>query len=132
MAGGPHYFNEPDPRDMTFQYNTPLSSEEQQDFNKKFSHKDKYDYDMQGWYKENPDVDPKPGVHFPDKFKKPNHPTFSDESIYHNDQTPGGHWGEDNSFTPGPTNFKYRNKDELQDYFKKVEPDSSLILPGAE
>ena len=28
-------------------------------------------------------------AHLPDTYKKPNHPTFSNESIYHNDKTPG-------------------------------------------
>lgn len=32
------------------------------------------------------------GQHYPDTYKKPNHPTFSDESIYSTKETPGGHW----------------------------------------
>lgn len=35
--------------------------------------------------------------HYPDTYKKPNHPTFSDESIYSTKETPGGHWGHQNS-----------------------------------
>ena len=101
-----------DPNDMTNQYNTKLTPEEQADYNKKFSPGDSYDYDMQGWYKANPGADPKgEGVHYPDTFKKPNHPTFSDQSQYHSDDTPGGHWDqlEDGSYTfaPGATNLKY-------------------------
>lgn len=34
--------------------------------------------------------------HFPDTYKKPNHPTFSDESIYSTQETPGGHWDNQN------------------------------------
>lgn len=36
------------------------------------------------------------GQHYPDTYKKPNHPTFSDESIYSTKETPGGHWGHQN------------------------------------
>lgn len=36
------------------------------------------------------------GQHYPDTYKKPNHPTFSDESIYSTKETPGGHWGYQN------------------------------------
>ena len=37
--------------------------------------------------------------HYPDTFKKPNHPTFSDESIYHSEATPGGRW-RGNTYEP--------------------------------
>ena len=43
-------------------------------------------------------------AHLPDTYKKQNHPTFSNESIYHNDKTPGGYWDRDTKgrdrFTP--------------------------------
>lgn len=55
------------------------------------------DYDMEGYIRENPSSLFSHDGHFPDKFKKPNHPTFSDESIYHSELTPGGHWSERNS-----------------------------------
>jgi hypothetical protein len=32
-----------------------------------------------------------PNKHFPDTYKTPLHPTFSNESIYSNDFTPGGY-----------------------------------------
>lgn len=44
-----------------------------------------------------PGFDSNGNGHYPDTFKKPNHPTFSDESIYHSEATPGGHWSEKNS-----------------------------------
>ena len=37
--------------------------------------------------------------HYPDTFKKPNHPTFSDESIYHSEATLGGRW-RGNTYEP--------------------------------
>jgi hypothetical protein len=42
--------------------------------------------------------------HFTDEFKLPTHPTFSDESIYSNETTKGGHWkGE--TFQPSEWNY---------------------------
>lgn len=51
------------------------------------------DYDNQGAYKAGISRDPKTG-HMPDTFKKPGHPTFSDESQYKEYGNPG-HWGDD-------------------------------------
>lgn len=55
------------------------------------------DYDLRGFYKKNPTfaVD-KPGQHMTDEFKLPNHPTFSNESAYYNDDTKhlGGRWAQ--------------------------------------
>lgn len=64
------------------------------------------DYDLRGFWKENPDFSVStPGQHMTDKFKKPNHPTFSDESMYFNDSTKkyAGKWTETGSewiYTP--------------------------------
>lgn len=57
------------------------------------------DYDLAGLWKENPSVKPSANMHFPDKYKKPNHQTFSDESIYFNPQTKkfAGKWIETNN-----------------------------------
>lgn len=56
-----------------------------------------HDYDIQGAYLAG--VQPGADGHMPDTFKKPNHPTFSNESQYSTPQTPGGSWkGE--QFTP--------------------------------
>jgi len=74
--------------------------------------------------------------HTGDTYKKPNHPTFSDQSVYHNTDDPftggkfiGGTWGE-NTYTPSiemlnsthPMGF-------LVDYMQKREPDIQLIFP---
>jgi hypothetical protein len=55
------------------------------------------DYDLRGFYKQNPDFSASPGQHMTDEFKLPNHPTFSDESRFYSPNTAqmGGHWQGD-------------------------------------
>jgi hypothetical protein len=123
-----------DPNDFTNLYNTPLTPELQNSYSTRYSPNDSYDYDMSGFHASNPNPNMTEGQHFPDTFKKPNHPTFSDQSQYHGiDGNEGGHWGLlDNgqfTFTTGKTNLQYHSKEELQDYFKRVEPNNKLILP---
>ena len=94
---------------------------------------DQPDYDYDAWQKAGSPTDPVTG-HAPDTYKLPNHITFSDESIYHGkDGNQGGHWEQapDQSwtFTPGPTNLKNHSREELQDYFNRVEPGNRLNLP---
>jgi hypothetical protein len=63
------------------------------------------DYDLRGLYKENPNATPSSNLHFTDKYKLPNHPTFSNESKYFNPLTEryGGSWKEtDSSFNYVP------------------------------
>lgn len=69
------------------------------------------DYDLKGLWLENPKVKPSSNLHFPDTYKLPNHPTFSDESKYFNDQTRkfAGNWDETDSswnYTPYDTTVK--------------------------
>lgn len=93
------------------------------------------DYDMEGFKRDNPDAQIGPEQHYPDTYKLPNHPTFSDESKYHGKEgAEGGHWDkkEDGtySFTPGKTNLEHFTPDQLRDYFHRVEPNNELKLPG--
>lgn len=79
-------------------------------------------------------VQPNANGHWPDTYKLPNHMTFSDESKYHSEATPGGHWedlGNDKwKFTPSEHNLKQHSEEEMRKYFKDYEPDSELnILP---
>jgi hypothetical protein len=116
-------------------YNTPLSFEEKKEY-KKWTNlqnilqnrditNDAANYDLQGFFK-NQEGFANNG-HGSDKFKKPNHHTFSDQSQYHNvDGFKGGTWRE-NTFTPGPSNMY--NPLELQNYFDKVEPNVELTDP---
>ena len=81
---------------------------------------DRGDYDVQGYWLagERPDE----RGHGTDAYKKPNHPTFSDESVYHGaDGYYGGSWGN-NEFTPGRTNLEIRTPEQLAEYFASVEP----------
>lgn len=127
-----------DPTDFTAKYNTPLSALERQQYLAWLGQKGmnpataSYDYDMQGAFKSG--AARSDNGHFPDTFKKPNHPTFSDQSQYHGvDGFQGGTWGGGGgqpwSFTPGATNLKMQSPNELRRYFQRVEPDSTLILP---
>jgi len=78
--------------------------------------------------------------HAPDTYKKPNHPTFSNESIYHNTPSDkggmwmGGEWGREgnqDAFTPStnmlqtthPINF-------LTNFFAKYEKGVKLKIPS--
>lgn len=68
--------------------------------------------------------------HMLDTFKKPNHMTFSNKSIYSTDETPGGEWeGDDENgwtFTPSDYNIKQHPYNEMLDYFLEYEPNSAL------
>lgn len=126
--------------DYTDQYNTKLNPDEEskfQDWKQKYAPNDSgFDYDLRGAFKAGVVPDGERG-HFPDTFKKPNHPTFSDQSQYSTTETQGGKWGNDNSFTPSEQNLKTYGVDGLKQYFSKVEPNSKLNIeddisnPGA-
>ncbi len=86
---------------------------------------DMQDYDLQGYFLSGMWKGGS-GGHGPDTFKKPNHPTFSNESMYHGvDEYKGGKWGE-NSFTPSETNLEFFNKGQYSDYFMRFEPGITL------
>lgn len=126
--------SEKDERDYSDKHNTKLSDDDEAKYQKwakaNKREKDTYDYDMRGAWKENGGKQSDNG-HFPDTYKKPNHPTFSDESIYHGkDGNEGGKWGEKDgktTFKPGKTNKQHRSPEELQEYFNEREPDAQLV-----
>ena len=119
-----------DPRDFTDKYNTELSADDEikfQKWAKKTGHSgDTYDYDLRGAFKSG--ASRSDNGHLTDEYKKPNHPTFSDQSKYHNvDGNVGGKWDEVDGktrFTPGDSN--HLSTEELKQYFKKVEPGVGL------
>lgn len=123
------------PIPVSDKYDTPLKSEEGntfKDWKQKNAPNDTgEDYDLQGAYKAG--LTASDNGHLPDTYKKPNHPTFSDESIYHGqDGEQGGHWGikdGKDTFTPGLSNLEHRSMGELRDYFSKVEKDATLNTP---
>lgn len=124
-----------DPYDFTTKHNTELTPHEEKQFltwskkNNKIN--DLYDYDLRGAWKEN--MQASDNGHLGDKYKKPNHPTFSDQSIYHSEDMPGGVWGQDvngrDTFTPSLYNLQNMNAPSLQDYFQRYEPNVILNLP---
>jgi hypothetical protein len=85
-------------------YNTPLSAAEEkrfQNWKKKTSPDDSgADYDLRGAYKDRMKRDSV--GHMGDKYKKPNHPTFSDESKYATgaERDRAGHWVEGEFIPP--------------------------------
>lgn len=126
-------------------FSTPLTQDEEVKYNDwargmgKDPALEEEDYDLPGAWKAG--AAQGDNGHLPDTFKKPNHPTFSEDSQYHGsrlgldweEKAQGGRWekdGEQMTFTPGDTNLKMHGTKALMDYFKKYEPDVKLILPG--
>ena len=90
-------------------------------------------YDIQGAYRGimNGEFTPDSRGHLPDKYKKPNHITFSDESMYHTNDTPGGKWVETKigwKYIPQKHTIERYGADYLNKYFQKYEPDSMLVM----
>jgi hypothetical protein len=117
-------------------YDTPLSAPEQakyQQWAAKMGRdpvKESRNYDLQGAFKAG--VKPAKNGHLPDTFKKPNHPTFSEESKYHGvDGNVGGRWTKQKTgpgwdYQASLTNLQHHSPATLKQYFKHVEPDSRI------
>lgn len=93
---------------------------------------DTHDYDLQGAFLAG--LRPDARGHLQDTYKKPNHPTFSDQSQYHGvDGNVGGVWDRVNGadrFTAGATNVTNMGGPEgLQRYFQQREQGVQLVLP---
>lgn len=119
-----------DTRDFSDRYNTLLTPEQEIAFRKAYPNWQQHirDYDLRGAYLEGLKQN---GIgHFSDKYKKPNHITFSDQSIYNGmDGYRGGRWlqtGFGNyMFIPGSSNMY--SPAELREYFSRAEPNSRLV-----
>jgi hypothetical protein len=88
------------------------------------------DYDLRGFFKENPTFSVNtPGQHMTDKFKLPNHETFSNESKYYNDQTAikGGTWSEG----PNGTSIFTPNDPKRQPIVEDAEGNRVAAPPAA-
>jgi hypothetical protein len=86
-------------------FNTKIDDEEEfQRWKSKHAPQDSgHDYDLRGAYKAGVTPDPESG-HWPDTFKKPNHPTFSNESQYAKDAPEkAGRW-EGETYIPPDRN----------------------------
>lgn len=125
-----------DRADLTDQYNTKLTPAEEQQYEawaKQIGHQnDTRDYDLRGAWKAGVNNGDDPRGHFPDTYKKPNHPTFSVESQYSDGKT-AGRWtttqdGKD-QFVAGAANLQFRTPEALQQYMSQTEPDVQLVLP---
>jgi len=134
--------------DFTNQFNTSLTPQEQADFkiwsleekanNGKDWSKDMADYDVQGFFKAGERLDGR--GHGVDRYKKPSHPTFSNESQYHGAPTPdgqgkyeGGQWGRNgdhDTYRPNPSMFKNKTHDPeaLRKYFQESEDGNELQM----
>ena len=147
--------SEEEPEGETFytdNYNTDLSPESEKKFQswaKKQSEikgrdllRDLEDYDLRGFWKAGAHADEKSG-HGSDMFKKPNHPTFSNESKYsgtiapHGGNYMGGSWGKDDdnmdTFTPSQHMMaNTHDAESLKKYMEEREPNTILILPDIE
>ena len=121
----------PDPLDFTNKYNTPIPPQQQAAFaawalaNGQDPVKGKYDYDLQGAFMAGAKTGDR--GHFTDQFKKPNHPTFSNESQYNGiDGYVGGQWTPQ-GYQPSVTNLQFRTPTQLAQYFARVEPETKLL-----
>lgn len=122
-------------RDMTRDFNTVLSDEEENEFidwaiaNRRL--RDLYNYDLRGAWKalRSGSMTEDERGHLGDKYKKPNHPTFSDQSQYAKD-APGraGSWyvGSKGTNIFSAKGLSYDDYRYLQRYFQVVEPNSIL------
>ena len=92
-------------------YNTKLNKQEEREFNKWVKSEssrqgrdilmDMGAYDIKGFWKSGDYKNRDDDNHGSDRWKKPNHPTFSKESTYHGAEGfYGGEWGEDGSYHP--------------------------------
>jgi hypothetical protein len=120
------FLPEQDPEMMyTDRFNTGLSEKEQKDFNQWAAEEskrqgrdilmDKGAYDVQGFWKSGDYKKMDQDNHGTDTWKKPNHPTFSNQSRYHGmDGFYGGNWNPDGGYQPskqsagmyGPSYYK--------------------------
>ena len=121
-------------QDFTDQYNTQLTPEEEREFQAwakaEGRQGDVFNYDLRGAWKElqSGTMSEDARGHLGDKYKKPNHPTFSDQSIYSTEENRGGHWSVENGqdvFVPG-RELSAAEANYLQQYFAEREPGVQL------
>lgn len=123
-------------RDMMFgagRYDTALSPEDEKKFvlwaMARGKMRDLEDYDLRGAWKAG---QMRGEGHGTDTYKKPNHPTFSNQSMYSTPQRRGGSWeqaGDQWTYWASPENMRHRSMMTLADYFRRVEPGNNVIFP---
>ena len=107
--------------DLTDQWNTKLEPAQEAAYQKWLKTMPKlaqntWDYDMRGAFKAGVSPDPET-QHFPDRFKKPNHPTFSNQSMYSFDDHIGGTWEGEKFVPPGEEQKPRKAGASLMDQF---------------
>ena len=136
-------------QDKYFQgkFNTRLAAHDESKFqewakeNKKNPDMESIDYDLRGMWKGDSKFDNSTG-HGVDTYKKPNHPTFSDQSKYHGAVNEvqggnymGGRWQSDpksgmHTYTPSDEMLNTtHDRDQMIRYIHENEPKTFLILP---
>lgn len=89
------------------------------------------DYDLYAAYRAG--LQPDERGHLDDTFKKPNHITFSTDSNFSTPERQGGTWEKGMRgewvFKASSFNLSQHSAKELEDYFRRNEPDSVLVLP---
>lgn len=78
------------------------------------------DYDLRGYWKD-PDTQKdgiKDGQHFTDRYKKPNHPTFSNESMYATgkNKSRAGHWDDNGDFVASEDQLSEREAARVKEF----------------
>lgn len=96
---------------------------------------DEKDYDYRVFYDKMPEeanklVSGDPNAHFNDIGKRPSHPTFSEESIYSTNETPGGKWIDkgNGKWEYQHSWYTFQNKDKTTGYIKNNEKPGSVIM----
>jgi hypothetical protein len=116
------------PSDQTENYNTALTPSEETAFQAwrdslPSDLQNTRDYDLRGAWKANAQA--AGNGHLPDTWKKPNHITFSDGSIYASPQNPPGQWEQSPdqtwTYTAPPTFDRYHSADDILNYFQAFE-----------
>jgi hypothetical protein len=117
--------------DLSQQYNTQLSPEQEKAFQQTPYARDTYDYDARGEFAAGSNRD-NPTGHGRDTFKKPNHPTFSTGSQYSTGNETGGQWIDNGDgtwgFMPSATNDDHMSRKALLEYMRAYEP-YTRVLP---
>lgn len=134
--------------DPTASYNTQLSPQQEAAFQawraqQPTDLRNTGDYDLRGAWLGN--AQEAGNGHLPDTWKKPNHMTFSDGSMYSTPAAPGGAWSQIAPATPQnpegqwqfaatSQNLQAHTADDLLNYFQAVEankrPDGTYGAPN--
>ncbi len=129
-------------QDFSQKNNTALTSDQEAEYQRRIKlpktdpqylrDADNFDYDVRAWMLSGGKADER--GHGSDVGKKPNHPTFSNQSVYSVKGQEGGVWAQDaegnGTFTPSEWMAKDKPRMEaLKKYMAKNEPDTKLILP---